>query len=154
MDTLLAWLRDRRHDAETLVVRNDQQRRDRYCQYMTERPPKAFAPRKLPDLQAGNASQSRVPGWTILKLPAELRILIWKHAFAGKLIALNRDHEHLTHTLIDDHNSHDVMADDAVTLTSIQDMLKSLPGKRRNQKQSTRSTTLGVLALLQSCRTM
>jgi hypothetical protein len=154
MDSFVAWLRDRRHDAETLMVRNNQQRRDRYCQYMTERPPKSFPPRRLPDFQAGDVSKSRVPGWTILKLPAELRALIWKHAFAGKLMALYRDYKRLTYTLIDDHNSHDVVADDAVTLTSIQDMLNSLPGKRRNQKQSTRSTTLGVLALLQSCRRM
>lgn len=156
MNTSLTWLRGRRDDAKTLLVRNDEQRRSRYCQYLSEQATTSSHPRlrRLSDFQTGETTHPRVPGWSILELPAELRNLIWEHAFAGKLIALYRDNKHMAHTLIDDSNSYNVTADVAVTETTIQDTLDALPNERRSPRQSTHSTKLGVMGSLRSCRTM
>ncbi|KAH7382363.1 hypothetical protein DE146DRAFT_225247 [Phaeosphaeria sp. MPI-PUGE-AT-0046c] len=156
MDTSLTWMRGRRDDVKTLLLRSDAQRRSRYCQYLSEQATTSFHPhlRRLSDFRTGETTHPRVPGWSILDLPAELRNLIWEHAFAGKLISLYRHNKHIAHALVDDNNSYDVTADEAVTLTTIQDTLDTLPNEWRNAKQSTYSTKLGVMASLQSCRTI
>ena len=111
--------------------------------------------RRLSDFQGLDTSRPRVSGLTILELPVEIRMLIWEHAFGGKLIPLyTGDNRRLTHTLLDRRNLYDITADDAVTPTSIRESLETLATSSRNQKRSTRSTKLGVLASLRSCRRM
>jgi hypothetical protein len=95
MDASLAWLRNRQRNAEAILVRNDAQRRNRYCRYENERPMTSSKPRtrRLSDFQGLHTSYPRVPGTAILEIPAEVRNPIWEHAFCGKLIALYRDQQ-------------------------------------------------------------
>lgn len=128
----------------------------RYCRYQTESLKRLPEPRmgRLSDFQGQATSNPKPPSNSNPELPVEIRIMIWQYAFGGKLIAVYREHGHLTHTLIDQTNSYDITEGDAVTPMSIQESLERLPNDSRNQKRSPRATTLGVLGSLRSCRTM
>ena len=52
----------------------------------------------------GDTSHPRPKG-RLLSLPPEIRILVWERAFGGRCIAIYRDHNRLTHCLVDETNS-------------------------------------------------
>lgn len=156
MYTPLAWLRRRWDDTGTFLLRNKDQRHSRYCRYQTEslkRLP-GLRMRRLSDFQGQATSTHKFSRKSVLELPVEIRVMIWEHAFGGKLIALYREDRLLTHNLIDQSNSYDITEDHAVTPVSIQESLETLPMGSRNQERTTRSIKLGVLGSLRSCRTM
>jgi hypothetical protein len=125
MHTSLAWLRRRRDDTGIVLLRSKDQRHSRYCRYQTGSLKRSLGPRmrRLSGFQGQATSTRGLPCKSILELPVEIRIMIWKHAFGGKLIALYREDGRFTHSLIDQSNSYEVTEDDAVTPMSIQKSL-------------------------------
>jgi hypothetical protein len=91
----------------------------------------------------------------LLSLPAEIRALIWEHAFGGNLIAIFRDNGRLTHTLLDESNSQVCISDVPVQLETIRAAVTPLQkNTTRRGKRLQQSTKLNMLASLQCCRTM
>jgi hypothetical protein len=124
------------------------------------------APEPLPRVRPRRISISRAqypqsrnsatsPQSRLLGLPVELRLLIWEHAFGGNVVALYRDRNRLTHTLLDDTNSHTTKRHLTVSDITIQDAVMLLPeNSKMRVKESTHSSKLAVIPLLQSCRAM
>jgi hypothetical protein len=91
----------------------------------------------------------------LLSLPAEVRTLIWEHAFGGHLIAIYRDNGRLTHTVLDENNATVCANDMPVRLETIKKAVMYLPGgTTQTGRMPQVSTKLNILALLQCCRTM
>ena len=96
------------------------------------------------------------PECRLLNLPAEIRCLIWQHVFGGHLIALYREGQQITHCLVDNTNSVQVKDSYPVNVEAIKYILKKRGQSRKKLKRrkKSRPSTLHVLPLLQSCRTM
>ena len=96
------------------------------------------------------------PECRLLNLPAEIRCLIWQHVFAGHLIAIYRKGKQITHCLVDDTNSLEVKDSYPVNVEVIEFLLKRRGESRKKlkRKKKSRPSTLHVVPLLQSCRTM
>ncbi|KAH7068998.1 hypothetical protein BKA63DRAFT_520423 [Paraphoma chrysanthemicola] len=67
-------------------------------------------------------------GSNVLGLLAEVRILIWVFAIRGHRVALCRDYGALTHALLDDNNSCELVDDRPIGMETIKDSTQHLPG--------------------------
>jgi hypothetical protein len=166
MESLSKWLKDCWEDTGGIWLwrmkwRKKQQRRNLYWHHQAEsiaRPPHAQPRRKLtvsendrPDIFQPIFCQESL----FLKLPVELQLLIWEHAFGGHLIALYRDNSRLTHVLLDKTITQAPAQDKPIQIATIQAAVQRLPKSvRKHGKQVPHRNKLGVLALLQSCRSM
>jgi len=90
----------------------------------------------------------------LLNLPAELRLMIWKYALGGHFIAFCQNHGRICHTLLDTTNSKLTTQDLPVHVPSIQNATHQLTGTSKSARKSTCLSQLGMLGLLQSCRSM
>lgn len=104
---------------------------------------------------SASEGEQPIPRGRLLSLPAELRLMIWEYTFGGNCIALYRNEGRLVHTLLDESNSQEPARDFPVQPGTIKDALGLSRSKQlKHGDKLYRPSTLGVLAVLQSCRSM
>ncbi|KAF2019506.1 hypothetical protein BU24DRAFT_121352 [Aaosphaeria arxii CBS 175.79] len=94
----------------------------------------------------------------LLRLPTEIRLLIWEYAVGGDIIALYMDDGKLSHTLVDASNSvQPADVDRGITAETIRDAVASKKSSQTPTSDFTASPPQkksNALALLQCCRSI